>query len=256
MDQRPVGVTDSGLGGVSVLRSLTRALPQEKFIYLGDTRNAPYGDRPEEEIRRLTLLCAHRLLDKDIKALVVACNTATSAAAESLRRVLPIPVIGMEPALKPAALSGRPGKVLVMATTATLRQKKFKALMTRYGQDAILLPCPGLMEFAERGELNSAALDSYLQNRLAPLKGEKIGAAVLGCTHYVFLKEAIARALPGAALYDGNLGTARRLRSLLEQAEALSEGPGGVEFMSTDPQAVPAMRALFDLPETADEIPG
>ena len=248
MDQRPVGVMDSGLGGVSVLRTLVKELPQERFIYLGDTRNAPYGDKPEGEIRRLALLCAHRLLDRDIKALVVACNTATSAAAEALRRALPIPVIGMEPALKPAALAGRPGRVLVMATTATLRQKKFKALMARYGQQAILLPCPGLMEFAERGELDSPALDEYLCCRLAPLAGQQVGAAVLGCTHYVFLKEAIAKALPGAALFDGNLGTARQLRRVLERGDQLSPGPGGVRFMSTDPQGVQAMERMFALP--------
>ncbi|MEA5067560.1 MAG: glutamate racemase, partial [Christensenellaceae bacterium] len=158
MDDRPIGVFDSGVGGVSVLRSLVRVLPGERYLYYGDTRNAPYGDRAEAEIRSLTRAAAERLLGQGVKALVIACNTATSAAAEALRCALDIPVIGMEPALKPAALARGRGKVLVMATAATLRQGKFRALMERYGRDALVAPCPGLMEFVERGELDSPAL--------------------------------------------------------------------------------------------------
>ena len=248
MDDRPIGVLDSGVGGISVLRSLVRVLPDERYLYYGDTRNAPYGDRAEAEIRALTRAAAEHLLEQGVKALVIACNTATSAAVKVLRGELDIPVIGVEPALKPAAMARGQGKVLVMATAATLRQDKFQSLMERYGQDALVAPCPGLMEFAERGELDSPALDAYLDERLLPLRGERIDAVVLGCTHYVFLRSAVARHVPGARLFDGNLGTARRLEALLTEADARSGGPGSVEFEASDPASLPVMRMLYELP--------
>ena len=245
MDDRAIGVFDSGVGGISVLRELARLLPDEHFIYYGDTKNAPYGTRGEEDILALTLSVAQKLLARDVKALVIACNTMTSAAAGALRDALSIPVIGMEPALKPASLARRDGRVLVMATEATLRQSKFQSLLARYGEGALLLPCPGLMEFAERGDFDSPALDAFLDALLAKHRGEKIDAAVLGCTHYVFLKRAISKALPGVPLFDGNEGAARRLRTLLFERNALSENGGGVDFLSSDESAIPCMKALF-----------
>ncbi len=247
MDNRPVGVFDSGVGGTCVLRTLTEVLPLEKYIYYGDTKNAPYGDRPEAQIRSLVLAVADHLVQQGVKALVIACNTATSAAAEALRARLTIPVVGMEPALKPASLEHKKGTVLVMATSATLRQQKFQSLMQRYGEGARLLPCPGLMEFAERGEVDGPALDLYLEEKFAPYRGEAIDAVVLGCTHYVFLKKAIQRQAPGALLFDGNLGTARRLESLLKKADALGEGPGELSFESSDPASIPVIIDMFGL---------
>ena len=247
MDNRPIGVFDTGVGGISVLKVLNKIMPHECFFYYGDTKNAPYGERAEEDIRRLTLSAANHLMDKKIKALVIACNTATSAAAETLRAQLNIPVVGMEPALKPAACEHTTGKILVMATSATLRQKKFLRLMEIYGKDALLVSCPGLMEFAERGELNSAALNAYLTERFAPYRHEDVDAIVLGCTHYVFLKQAIGAQWPGTPLFDGNTGTARRLQSLLSRADAFREGSGEVIFESSDPQALPVMQRMFAL---------
>jgi glutamate racemase len=227
----PVGVFDSGVGGVSVLREMARTLPRERFIYYGDNKNAPYGDRPEREILRLTLSAIEALLKQNIKALVIACNAATSAAVHILRERLQIPVIGVEPALKPAARMRVDGKVLVMATSATLRQGKFRRLLDKYGRDAVLLPCPGLMEFVERGELSGPALDYYLLDLFKEIKNMPLDAVVLGCTHYCFLKQAIANALPSAPLIDGNAGTARRLAHVLESAGLLSDcEKGGVEF--------------------------
>lgn len=245
MDNRPIGVFDSGVGGVSVLVELTRLLPDERFLYYGDTVNAPYGDREEAEILSLTKAVVAKLLAQNVKALVIACNTMTSAAAQALRETLSIPVVGMEPALKPAWAQNKGGRIVVLATAATLRQKKFQRLMAQYGKDAVMAPCPGLMEFAERGELSSPALDAYLKERLAPFCDGHTGGAVLGCTHYVFLKEAIAKALPGVPLFDGNAGTAKRLLSILTQANALGAGPGGVAFDSSDPRSIPLMKALF-----------
>lgn len=247
-DIRPVGVFDSGVGGVSVLREAVRLLPRERFVYYGDCLHAPYGEREEEEIRKLAVGVTGELLAHDVKALLIACNTATSAAVGYLRKQLSIPVVGMEPALKPASQMRKQGKVLVLATPATLRLGKFQHLMEQYGQETIPLPCAGLMEFAERGELAGAELEAYLDGQLARFRGT-VDVAVLGCTHYVFLREAIGRALPGVPLVDGNLGTVRRLHFLLEQGSLLSDAPrGGVEFLTSGgAQDLARMRRLFEM---------
>ncbi len=247
-DARPIGVFDSGVGGVSVLRELVRLLPRERFIYYGDNKNAPYGTRSEEEIRALSLDVAKWLLSRDVKAMLVACNTATSAAIQTLRERLSIPVVGMEPALKPAYELHADGKILVLATPATLRQAKFRRLYERYGEHAVALPCPELVEFVESGRCEGAEIDAYLARRFADVQGEKLAAAVLGCTHFSFLKKALGRALPGVPLLDGNEGSARRLEYLLRENGTLREaGEGSVEFFTSGDEAVflPLMRRLF-----------
>ncbi|NLG24625.1 MAG: glutamate racemase [Clostridiales bacterium] len=246
-----VGVFDSGVGGVSALRDMARLMPGERFLYYGDNRNAPYGTRPEREILNLALDAADFLVQKGVKALVVACNTATSAAIVALRGRYDMPVVGMEPALKPAALLRDRGKVLVLATPATLRQEKFHHLYELYGEGAEVLPCPGLMEFAERGELGGPALDQALESLLSPYRGQRLDAAVLGCTHYVFLRRAIGRTLPGVPLIDGNAGTAHRLHALLTQGGLLSNArEGSVTFLTSGDENVyiPMMKRLFSLP--------
>lgn len=247
-DARPIGVFDSGVGGVSVLRELVRQLPRERFIYYGDNKNAPYGTRSEEEIRVLSLDVANWLLGRDIKAMLVACNTATSAAIQTLRERLSIPVVGMEPALKPAYELHADGKILVLATPATLRQAKFHRLYERYGEHAVALPCPELVEFVESGRCEGDEIDAYLARRFADVQGEKLAAAVLGCTHFSFLKKALGRALPGVPLLDGNEGSARRLEYLLRENGTLREdGEGSVEFFTSGDEDVflPLMRRLF-----------
>lgn len=247
-DARPIGVFDSGVGGVSVLRDLVRLLPRERFIYYGDNKNAPYGTRSEEEIRALSLDVANWLLSRDVKAMLVACNTATSAAIQTLRERLSIPVVGMEPALKPAYELHADGKILVLATPATLRQAKFHRLYERYGEHAVALPCPELVEFVESGRCEGDEIDAYLAHRFADVQGEKLAAAVLGCTHFSFLKKALGRALPGVPLLDGNEGSARRLEYLLRENGTLREdGEGSVEFFTSGDEDVflPLMRRLF-----------
>ena len=248
MKNEAIGIFDSGVGGVSVLRDMARMLPHERFVYYGDNLNAPYGVKSEEEIRTLAMNVADVLLALHIKALVVACNTATSAAIIQLREQLSMPVIGMEPALKPASQMCRGGQVLVLATPATLRQNKFQRLYEQYGQNAVIQPCAGLMEFAEKGELEGEGIDRYLEELFAPYRNVQLDAAVLGCTHYVFLKRAIQKALPGVPLVDGNEGTARRLEYLLREGNLLrEEGEGGVTFMTSgDAETyLPLMEKLF-----------
>lgn len=243
-----IGVFDSGVGGVSVLRDMARLLPNEQFVYYGDNLNAPYGVKSESEIRALAIDVAETLVRRDIKALVVACNTATSAAIVQLRERLTIPVVGMEPALKPASELWCGGQVLVLATPATLRQNKFRQLYELYGQKAIIQPCAGLMEFAEQGKLTGEEIDRYLDECFAPYRGVQLDAVVLGCTHYVFLKQAISKALPGVPLVDGNNGTARRLEYLLKERNLLrTSGEGGVTFETSGDAAryIPLMEQLF-----------
>ena len=235
VDKRPVGFLDSGLGGISVLGEALQLMPDENYIYYGDTRNIPYGDKPPEEVYRCTHAAVDELIARGCKAIVIACNTATSAAAAQLRQELSLPIIGMEPALKPASMLPGDGRVLVMATQNTLRLPKFQALMELYGKDAIPLPCSGLMECVEEGHLSGARVENLLQTLFEPYRSENIKAVVLGCTHYPFLRDTIRRFFPPeTTLMDGNLGTVKQLRRRLEEEDLLSSGPGGnVTFLSS-----------------------
>lgn len=240
MDQRPIGFMDSGLGGISVLGEALRLLPQENYLYFGDTAHIPYGDKTPEKILELTHAAVDRLIALDCKAVVIACNTATSAAAGRLRQELHMPIIGMEPALKPASLIDRPGKVLVLATHATLTQPKFSALMERYGKDAIPVPCPGLMECVEAGELEGSQVEGVLGELLTPYLNTPVKAVVLGCTHYPFVRKAIASFFdPEVPLIDGNLGAVRQLKRRLAEENLLCrrEQPGFVTFLSSSENA-------------------
>lgn len=227
---RPIGVFDSGVGGISVLRELVRLMPQENYIFYGDSRNAPYGSKTLEEVRFLTEEKVVYLLEQDVKAVVIACNTATSADVSILRRRYPhIPIIGIEPALKPAVLSAAHPKVLVMATPMTIREEKFRCLLEQYQEQAKIYPlaCPGIVEFVERGELTGTRLRSLLEKLLAPYLDKEIDAVVLGCTHYPFIREAIAEILPGEVrFYDGGPGVARETRRRLDDMGMRKTGPG------------------------------
>ncbi len=231
MDNGPIAVFDSGLGGISVLRALRRRMPGEYFLYFGDSKNAPYGTRPTEEIRALTVGHADRLFAQGAKALVLACNTATSAAIQTLREHYPDRVIiGIEPALKLAVSRYPRGKIVVMATEATLREQKFATLMAQYsGQCEIhKCPCPELVEFVERGELEGASVEKCLRRELCGVLTPPPDAIVLGCTHFPFLRGAIGRVAGNTtALVDGADGTARETARRLSEAGLLRGGSDG-----------------------------
>ena len=236
----PIGVFDSGVGGISVLAECIRHLPGEDFIYFGDTLNAPYGTKTTEEVLHLSQGVADLLAGKGIKALVIACNTATAAAAEALREDLtryPFPIIGMEPALKLAKTEvGEAGRVLVLATPSTIASEKYGRLLSRFGENTVSLPCPGLMEFAERLEFDTNELHRYLDELFQRPECRNPAAVVLGCTHYVFLKKAISRHT-GALLVDGNEGTARQLIRKLQEGDLLRDfkdgQPGRVTLLTS-----------------------
>lgn len=215
----PIGVFDSGVGGISILKELVKLMPNENFIYYGDSANAPYGTKSLEQVTDLVCKDAEYLYEKGVKALVVACNTATSVGIKILRARYHevMPVIGIEPALKPAVLSKEHPIVLVMATPMTLREQKFHNLMKQFMEQAeiVPLPCPGLMEFVERGELSSKALENYLRELFLPY--DKVDAVVLGCTHYPFVKEMIRKVVGNEVMiFDGGEGTARETKRQLE----------------------------------------
>lgn len=249
----PIGMFDSGVGGISVLRQAVKLLPRERFIFFGDTVNAPYGTKTKEEVLILARGIVEGLIREGCKAVVIACNTATSAAAASLRAQYPsLPIIGMEPALKPAQAVRRDGVILSLATPGTIAGEKYARLYSLYGEGVVSLPCPGLMEFAERGELTGDRLHDYLKALFAPYGEQDVEAVVLGCTHYVFLKKAISSFFPGIPLIDGNEGTVRELKRRLEEIHMLApEGAeGGVRLLSSgSPEALAAMDRLLHLPD-------
>lgn len=233
-----IAVFDSGVGGISVLRHLRRVMPGERYLYFGDSANAPYGTRTKQEVGALTFAAARRLVGQGVKALVVACNTATSAAIGDLRAAYPeLIVIGIEPALKLAADRFPGGGIGVMATPMTLREEKFENLMHRYETVSRVykLPAPGLVELVEQGRADSPEAEALLTALFAPYLG-KLDAVVLGCTHYPFAAKAIARVLgEKVALLDGGDGTARETRRRLEEAGLLENGPGEVVLTNSLP---------------------
>ena len=237
-----IAVLDSGGGGCCVLRHLLRELPNERFLYFGDSANAPYGSRTTEEVRELTLAAVKKLVEGDpIKAIVIACNTATAAAVKDVRAAYPeLIVVGIEPALKVAADHFPGGRVGVMATEVTLREEKFDLLLHRFDENCTIakIPAPGLVQLIEQGKVEHPETDALLHRILDPYVG-KLDALVLGCTHFPFVSKAISRILgEEVALLEGGGGTARETRRRLKDAGLLYDGPGEVILRnsSNDPQ--------------------
>ena len=249
-----IAVFDSGVGGISVLRQLRKLMPGEKYIYFGDSANAPYGTRPTEEVRALTLAAAEKLMaEYPVKALVVACNTATAAGIGNLRAKYPdLIVIGIEPALKLAADKHPYSTIGVMATQVTLREEKFDQLMHRFDQNCqvVKIPAPGLVELIESGQGDSPEAQAFLHSLLDPYVG-KLDALVLGCTHYPFVRRNIAAILgPDVEILHGGKGTARETRRRLQKAGLLREGEGSVEILNSaqDQHLLNLCRKLLEQP--------
>ena len=238
-NSRPIGIFDSGIGGISVLKEIVALMPEENYIYYGDSAHAPYGTRSVTDIQNLSRSCVEFLLEHDAKAIVIACNTATSAAATMLRTDHPdIPVIGIEPALKPAVLWKEHDRIAVMATPMTLKQDKFLSLMHTYEDRSVIyrVPCPKLVGFVENGDLDSPKLHDYLQEVLSPYLEKGIDAIVLGCTHYPFAKKAIEQIVgKEVAIFDGGNGTAREMQRRLMEAGLCTDATqkGTVQFLNS-----------------------
>ncbi len=247
---RPIAVFDSGVGGISVLRELVKLMPQEQYLYYGDSANAPYGDKTTQQVRQLTLDAARMLLEQGAKALVVACNTATAAAIHTLREMYPDQIIiGIEPALKMGADRFPEGRIGVMATQVTLREEKFLHQTERFPNVQVdQIPAPGLVELIESGRSETEETRHFLEDLLMPYAG-KLDALVLGCTHYHFVRPLITQILgEGTQILDGGEGTARQTMRCLEAADLLSAGPGGVQFInsSNNPRLIALCRQLLE----------
>ena len=242
-----IGFFDSGVGGVSVLHTALQLLPNENFLYYGDNGNAPYGVRSVEEIRMLCERVVSVLLERGVKAIVIACNTATSAYAEILRAKLDIPIIGMEPAIKPAQLNRQGGEVIALATKATLSLPKFKNLMGLYGENVIPVVGEGFVELVEAGKAGTPEADERIEKVLASYRSRQIDSIVLGCTHYPFLESGIRKVFPETKIYDGRHGTVMQLKRLIEQNNLLSnDTPGTVEYQTSgDEAAIALMKRLM-----------
>lgn len=237
-DNSPIGVFDSGVGGISVLKELVSLMPNENFIYFGDSKNAPYGTKSFDEIEKLTVENAKYLKNKGCKAIVIACNTATSAGGKAVREMLDIPVIGIEPALKPAALMCEHPKVAVMATPLTLKLEKFANLMEKFDDNAVIytVECPEIVGFVEKGILQGAEIENCIRKYFEPLKDIKLDGIVLGCTHYPFVKNVIKKVVgEDVKLFDGGKGTAKELLRRLNEKNLLSDRKekGKVEFVNS-----------------------
>jgi glutamate racemase len=258
----PVGIFDSGLGGLSVLRAVRAALPDERLIYVADSLYAPYGERDDDFIADRTLAIGEWLVSRGVKALVVACNTATAQSIALARERLPIPVVGVEPGIKPAALLSQSRVVGVLATAVTLRSARFQALIDRHAGDCrfMLQPGHGLVQAVERCDTQSPEVIALLADYLQPMLDARADTLVLGCTHYPFLDQAI-RSIVGdrVALIDTSVAIARQLERQLDQYDLRAPPVSTVElpllFSTNDGKAQQQLAAsLLDLQTTVRHV--
>lgn len=256
-NELPIGIYDSGAGGVSVLAQAMKCLPCEDFLYYGDSANAPYGTKSEEEIKNLSLACGDFLYQRGVKMIVIACNTATSITVQAMREKYNIPIISIEPAVKPAVEKYPEGKIAVLATPATLKQKRYWYLLEKLGaQDKVVnIECEGLAELVEQGNLDDPHIKAYLYEKFLPHRGRAFGGVVVGCTHYSFVSDKIrdvAQKICGGPcdVFDGMFGTARHIADVLRGENLLNDSleKGGVKFFSSgEPHSIAVFEHFLKL---------
>lgn len=237
-EQQPIGVFDSGVGGLSVLRHLRAQLPAEQFIYLADQGHVPYGSRSAQEIVQFSQGITQFFLQLNVKALVVACNTASAAALSLLRQQFDLPFVGMEPAVKPAAQQTQSGKVGILATGGTFASARYARLTAKYAQGVAVWedPCVGLVSEIEAGRLDSPAVHKILQQALTPMLTAGVDTVVLGCTHYPFVLPVVQGILGTAVtIIDPAPAVARQTGAVLRQHHCLADSwqAGGLRFITT-----------------------
>ncbi|AIQ52946.1 glutamate racemase [Paenibacillus sp. FSL R7-0331] len=230
-----IGFFDSGIGGITVLHQALKLLPNEDYLFYADTQNVPYGEKTKEEVKQYIFQAVQFIADQQVKALVIACNTATSVAIEELRERYAFPILGIEPAVKPAVQKWEIDrkKVLVLATNLTLKEEKFNNLVKRLDHQDIVncLALPGLVEFAERHQFNEEIVGSYLRQELSRFDLCQYGTVVLGCTHFPYFTDVLRDLFPeGTDLISGSLGTARNLKRILDKNELLENASGDIVF--------------------------
>ena len=259
---RPIGIFDSGVGGLSILQEIRRELPHEDLHYLADSAHCPYGARSAKEIRDLTTQAAAFLVAQGCKLIAIACNTASATSLAHLRDTFSLPIVGLEPALKPAVQLTRNGRVGVLATEVTLRGEPLRRLREQYGAgvEVVAVPCPGLVELVEAGTTEGYEVETLLAECLAPIIAADVDTLVLGCTHYPFVSRSIAAQFPaGVRIVDSGEAVARQVRHLLESERDLrvASSPGAVRAFTTgDPGtfAVQVTRLLGWCPPVRDVV--
>ncbi len=236
-DGAAIGVFDSGVGGLSVLREIVRQMPYQEVLYFADTAHVPYGDRPVAEIRAFAQAITAFLIKQGAQVIVVACNTASAAALHDLRRRFSVPIVGMEPAVKPAAALSRNGRVGVIATRTTFQGKLFADLVARFAQGTTVhtRACPGLVELVEAGRLCGTEAETQVRRCLAPLLAAGVDSLVLGCTHYPFLRPVIERVVgPDVTILDPAPAVARQTGRVLARLGGLRDkGRGRVTYFTS-----------------------
>lgn len=247
-DTRPIGIFDSGIGGLSIMQCITQQLPNENLVYVADTLNAPYGDKSTTFIQQRVLEIADWFIAKNTKAIVVACNTATVNAIDKLRENITIPVIGVEPAIKPAANISKDKKVAILVTKATAENQRFLSLVKQYSNnnDVYIQPCPGLVELIEQDQKNSMACKSLLASYLAPLLEKGIDTIVLGCTHYPLVKPLINQICGNnITIMETALPVTEQLQRQLQLHQIINHSDtfGTTDFYSSKPGS--AQQQLF-----------
>lgn len=236
----PIGIFDSGVGGISVMKEIRHLLPHEDIIYYADSAYCPYGVKTQEEIRNRIFKITNFMLERKVKLVVAACNTASIAGLDFLRRKFQLPIVGMEPAIKPAVAMTKIGKVGVMATEVTINGRRFKSLLSEFanGVEVIRVSCPGLVEKVEQGRLHDPETIGLLKNYLAPLAQNNVDTVVLGCTHYPFLREQVELLMgPAVHVLDTGQAVAKRVAQVLEEQRlATGSARAGKEIFVTSGQ--------------------
>lgn len=250
----PIGVFDSGLGGISVLHTMHCLLPNENLIYLGDSKYNPYGTKTKEEITKRCIAICDEFIKQDVKAIVIACNTATSACVKFLREKYDVDIIGMEPALKVACDRGDNQRIAVWATELTLSEKKFADLMDRFKDEhhIVKVPCPKLVRMVEDDKLDDVDLvESVLKEYLEACDYQNLDSIVLGCTHFPFYTKYLERLCPNIHIIEGSVGTTLHTKDLLEQKGLLnmSDEIGSITWMNTMESKIELSKRLFKMLE-------
>jgi len=228
MAKRKIGMLDSGIGGMSVLAYARAYLGENDYLYYADTDHVPYGTKTREEILSYVDTAVRFLLPKGVDAIVIACNTATSIAVDEMRKRYDLPIVGIEPAVKPAAEHSKSGKILVTATAVTIRGERLHSLIAHTGSHPDLVALPKLVTFAESGIFDLSTVSAYLRESVS--SPEEYDEIVLGCTHFSFFRDAYEAVFPNAEIIDGNYGTVHQLSTLLGEKMTLSSPSGSVAF--------------------------
>ncbi|CQR55061.1 glutamate racemase [Paenibacillus riograndensis] len=233
-----IGFFDSGIGGMTVLHQALKFLPYEDYLFYADTKHVPYGEKSKEEVREYIIHAVEFIAKHHVKALVIACNTATSIVIEELRNLYSFPILGIEPAVKPAVdnMAGRQKKVLVLATNLTLKEKKYHDLVQRIDSEDIVdsLALPGLVQFAENFEFDENRVIPYLEKELSSFDIQQYGTVVLGCTHFPYFEGILRKVFPEEVDFiSGSIGTAKNLKRILESKKLVNQGTGDIQYFKS-----------------------